>query len=111
MPQAGLLYVLISSPNHFHLPHTKTEQCMASSNKDPRELIDEVLRLRHWPQASAMLAELWRQQPVMGNAAYIISRYERMSSELSMTPYRLALLRSFTVEPLPPAIAAPAAPR
>jgi FkbH-like protein len=81
---------------------------MASSDKDPRELIDEVLRLRHWPQASAMLAELWRQQPVMGNAAYIISRYERMSSEFSMMPYRLALLRSFTVEPLVPLLRAAA---
>ena len=81
---------------------------MASSDEDPRELIDEALRLRHWPQASAMLAGLWRQQPVMGNAAYIISRYERMSSELSMTPYRLALLRSFTVEPLVPLLRAAA---
>jgi FkbH-like protein len=81
---------------------------MASSDKDPRELIDEVLRLRRWPQASAMLAEFWRQQPAMGNAAYIISRYERMSSELSMTPYRLALLRSFTVEPLVPLLRAAA---
>jgi FkbH-like protein len=81
---------------------------MASSDKDPRALIDEVLRLRHWPQASAMLAELWRQQPAMANAAYIISRYERMSSELSMMPYRLALLRSFTVEPLVPLLRAAA---
>jgi len=75
---------------------------------DPREVIDEVLQLGQWVKASNMLAELWRQQSVMGNAAYIISRYERMNSELPMTPYRLALLRSFTVEPLVPLLRAAA---
>jgi len=75
---------------------------------DPREVIDEVLQLGQWAKASTMLAELWRQQPVMGNAAYIVSRYERMSSELPMTLCRLALLRSFTVEPLVPLLRAAA---
>jgi FkbH-like protein len=73
---------------------------------DRREQINEVLQLGQWAKASAMLAELWRQQPVMTNAAYIISRYEQMNSEFPMTPYRLALLRSFTVEPLVPLLRA-----
>jgi predicted enzyme involved in methoxymalonyl-ACP biosynthesis len=81
---------------------------MASSDKDPRELIDEALRRGHWAEASAMLAELWRQQPVMSNAPYVVSCYERIHSELPMFPYRLAVLRSFTVEPLVPPLRAAA---
>ncbi|MGH7928905.1 MAG: HAD-IIIC family phosphatase [Candidatus Binatia bacterium] len=77
-----------------------------ASDKGPRELIDEMFQRGHGAEASAMLAELWRQQPVMGNAAYIVSRYEQMNAELPMTPYRLALLRSFTVEPLVPLLRA-----
>lgn len=79
-----------------------------ASDRDPRELIDEVLQLGQWAKASTMLADLWHQQPVMGNAAYVVSRYERMSSALPMAPYRLALLRSFTLEPLVPLLRAAA---
>jgi FkbH-like protein len=81
---------------------------MTSSAEDQRELIDELLQLGQWSKASTVLADLWHQQTVLANAAYINSRYERMSSELSMTPYRLALLRSFTVEPLVPLLRAAA---
>ena len=79
-----------------------------ASDSDRREVIDEALQLGQWAKASTMLAELWHQQPAMANAAYIVSRYQRMSSELSMMPYRLGLLRSFTVEPLVPLLRAAA---
>ena len=64
---------------------------MATGDKDIREQIDEWVGMGQWAKASAMLAELWRQQPVMANATYIVSRYERMGSQLPLTPYRLAL--------------------
>jgi FkbH-like protein len=79
-----------------------------SGDIDLRGQIDAWLELGQWEKASAMLADLWHQQPVMANAAYIVARSERMSSELSMTPYRLALLRSFTVEPVVPLLRAAA---
>ena len=79
---------------------------MASSDKDPRELIDDLLQQRRWPEASSLLAELWRRQPMMSSAAYIVSRYEQMKLQLPMTPHRLALLRSFTAEPVVPLLRA-----
>ncbi|MGH7824308.1 MAG: HAD-IIIC family phosphatase [Candidatus Binatia bacterium] len=78
------------------------------SDTDPRGAVDQLLELGRWTEASAMLAGLWHQKPVMANAAYIVSRYERMRSELPMTPYRLALLRSFTIEPVIPLLRAAA---
>jgi FkbH-like protein len=44
----------------------------------------------------------------MGNAICIVSRYEQIKSQLPMTPQRVALLRSFTVEPLVPLLRAEA---
>ena len=77
-------------------------------DKDSRDLIEHALRRGEWDQASVMLADLWRQRPITANAAYIVSQYERLSSELPLTPYRLFLLRSFTVEPLVPLLRASA---
>lgn len=81
---------------------------MVSGDKDPREQIDASLELGQWEKASAMLADLWRRQPGMSTAGYVVSSYERMRSRLPITPYRLALLRSFTVEPVVPLLRAAA---
>ena len=79
---------------------------MASPDKEPRELIDELLQKQQWSEASSMLAQLWRGQPVMGNAVYTVSRYEQIDLRLPMTRHRVAVLRSFTVEPVVPLLRA-----
>ena len=48
------------------------------------------------------MAELWRVDPGLATAGYLLPRYERLGGALSAQPYRLAVLRSFTVEPLIP---------
>jgi len=56
--------------------------------------------------AAAALRELWRSDPGASTAAYVVSRFERLRPDLSLLPYRVAILRSFTVEPMIPILRA-----
>lgn len=73
-----------------------------------RPAIDECLGRQDWPYACRLLQDLWRQQATPATAGYIVSRYERLRPYLSLVPCRLALLRSFTVEPVLPLLRAAA---
>jgi FkbH-like protein len=67
---------------------------------DLRKEIDELLDRVAGPAAYRRLGELWRQEQGQTSAAFIVSRCGRLRSEFSFTPFRLAILRSFTVEPV-----------
>lgn len=58
--------------------------------------------------AQAMLEILWSgaASPVL--APYVISSYERIAGHLRLTPFRIAVLRSYAVEPLQPVLRAAA---
>jgi FkbH-like protein len=56
--------------------------------------------------ASAALRELWLSDQSPSTAAYVVSRFERLRPGLSLLPYRVAILRSFTVEPIVPMLRA-----
>ena len=58
--------------------------------------------------ASACLAELWRKEAGSGVAPFLVSRFEQLRGELSLLSYRVAILRSFTVEPVVPLLRAEA---
>lgn len=81
---------------------------MTEESKDLRQQIDELLESGSWTQASVMLATVWQQHPGPSVAAYIVSCFEQMRPHVSLMPYRLAVLRSFTVEPVVPLLRAAA---
>ncbi len=58
--------------------------------------------------AHARLAELWRKESGAASAAFITSRFEQLRDRLALRPYRVAFLRSFTVEPAIPLLRASA---
>jgi FkbH-like protein len=64
-----------------------------------RKEIDELLDRGAGPVAYRRLGELWRQEQGQAAAAFIVSRCEKLRGQLSFTAFRLAILRSFTVEP------------
>ena len=82
-----------------------------SSQDKALDLRGEVDRLisAGMPRATALrLHELWRQESGPASAAFLISRYEKLRDKLSLLSYRLAILRSFTVEPVVPLLRAAA---
>src|SRR5688572_24880324 len=56
--------------------------------------------------AAACLAELWRADSGPATASFVIARFERMRERLPLIKHRLAILRSFTVEPAAPLLRA-----
>lgn len=56
--------------------------------------------------AAAALQVLLRESPQAGTAAFAVSRYEQIAGHLSLTPLRVAILRSFTIEPMVPLLRA-----
>jgi FkbH-like protein len=71
-----------------------------------RSEIDAAIAAGRSGVASASLAELWSKDPSSSTAGFVTSRYESLRRELKLKPYRLAILRSFTVEPLVPLVRA-----
>ena len=56
--------------------------------------------------AAAALGRVWRQNPGPAAAGYVLSKFEAMRSHLALTGHRVAVLRSFTIEPLVPLLRA-----
>ena len=71
-----------------------------------REEIDSLIAASDVKAAVCRLRELWRRESGPAAASFIVSRYEELRAEWPMLRYRLAILRSFTVEPLVPLLRA-----
>ena len=67
--------------------------------QDFRQLSAQYLVQAQWDMAYGALVDLWNQQPSLATANYLLASYERLRQHVPLTPCRLALLRSFTVEP------------
>lgn len=65
-----------------------------------REQIEELIAQQRVPEAASALSRLFAAAPTAGNAAFVVSRFEQLTARLSLTPLRVAILRSFTIEPL-----------
>jgi FkbH-like protein len=82
-----------------------------SSKITPRDLrkeVDDLIASGSAELAAVRLAELWRGESGAGAAAFVVSRYEKLREQLPLARYRLAILRSFTVEPAVPLLRAAA---
>lgn len=80
----------------------------AKEQTELRAEIAEAIGGGRFAAAQAMLEVLWSgaASPVL--APYIISSYQRIAEHLRLTPIRIAILRSFAVEPLLPSLRAAA---
>ncbi len=73
-----------------------------------REEIDRLIAESAAEAALRALAEMWRSDPGPAAAGFVVSRFEKLRGQVAWTPYRLAILRSFTVEPVVPLLRAAA---
>ena len=69
-----------------------------------RSEVEELLALSRWREATSKLKLIWDSKPSAPLAAYIASVSEKLRGNLELTTHRLALLRSFTVEPIVPVL-------
>ncbi len=67
-----------------------------------REDIDALIGAGNAGAAKTLLADLWREEPLAGTAAFVVSRFERLRDQIPLKPIRVAILRSFVVEPVVP---------
>jgi FkbH-like protein len=77
-----------------------------------RTAVDELIAQGAFDLAWRRLADLWRRDPASGTASFVTSRLdelrEKPGPKLGLTKFKLAILRSFTVEPIVPLLRAEA---
>jgi FkbH-like protein len=78
------------------------------NSQENRQEIDRLIDKGDGPAASIALSELWQSEKGPAAASFAVPRYEQIRSQLSLLPYRVAMLRSFTVEPMVPMLRAAA---
>ena len=71
-----------------------------------RKEIDELLVTGNREAALAGLHRFWAMESNSAAARYVISCCEKLRPSLGWTPCRLAILRSFTLEPVTPLVRA-----
>lgn len=71
-----------------------------------RAEVEQLIAERQPAHAAAALRALLRESPQAGTAAFVVSRFEQIAGDLSLTPLRVAILRSFTIEPMVPLLRA-----
>src|SRR5271169_4262886 len=73
-----------------------------------RTEVDRLIGQGAFDDASRRLAELWRRDPAAGTASFVGSRLEHLRDKITLSKFRLAIMRSFTVEPIVPLLRAEA---
>jgi FkbH-like protein len=73
-----------------------------------RQQIEPLIASGDDQAAARLLRELWTQEKSFSSASFLISCYEQLRPKLSLLSCRLAILRSFTVEPMVPLLRAAA---
>lgn len=73
-----------------------------------REEIEQRIAAGDAVSASRLLRELWEHEPTPSTASFLVARFEQLRASLDLLPYRVAILRSFTVEPILPLLRAAA---
>jgi FkbH-like protein len=68
--------------------------------------IEELIQAGEAARAASRVAALWQREPGPALAGFVVSAFERLRDGLELRPYRCAILRSFTVEPLVPILRA-----
>src|SRR5579871_1209825 len=71
-----------------------------------RHEIDELLATEQWQKAGRQLRLLWEREGGAPLAGYVVAGFEKIGPPLVSTAHRCVILRSFTVEPIVPALKA-----
>jgi FkbH-like protein len=79
-----------------------------TTSSTTRVEVDRLISDGDAAAARMLLMQLWREAPGQASAAFVTSRMEALRDALPLRPCRLAILRSFTVEPLVPLLRAEA---
>jgi FkbH-like protein len=81
-----------------------------NEQQDLRHRIDELIKSGNASRARPLFSRLWQEDPRAGTAQFIVSRIEHLESDPPVwLTCRVALLRSFTLEPVVPLLRAAAA--
>jgi FkbH-like protein len=75
---------------------------------EARQEIDRLIAAGDASSASGALAGLWTREASPSAASFLVQRFEQLRARLAFEPYRVAILRSFTVEPMVPLLRAAA---
>jgi FkbH-like protein len=73
-----------------------------------RAEVDRLIAEGSPDAASRRLAELWRREPGAATASFVNLRIDQLRDKLPLTKFKLAFLRSFTIEPIVPLLRAEA---
>jgi FkbH-like protein len=65
-----------------------------------RAEIDQHIADGKFDRASSALRELWRREAGSATASFVSARLDQLRDKLSLAKFKLAILRSFTVEPI-----------
>jgi FkbH-like protein len=79
-----------------------------STSTGLRADVDLQISQENWGEARTALHELWRAERTSSAASFIITRFEKLRPFVPLVSCRLAILRSFTVEPAIPLLRAAA---
>jgi len=74
-----------------------------------RDEIGRQIAIGRFANAHTLLASYWRSKPGPATAPFVLSQFEKLRTAVGATTLRVAILRSFTVEPLVPLLRAAAA--
>jgi FkbH-like protein len=79
-------------------------------NREPqlRAEVESLLAAKQWAKARVAACRVWRDNPSPATANYVVSKCEKIVEHLSLAKCRLAILRTFTVEPAVPMLKAEA---
>ena len=80
----------------------------AEKTATARSEIDQLIEAGHPELASGRLAQFWRCDNGPAAAAFAVSRFEKLRQKLLLRETKVAILRSFTVEPAVPLLRASA---
>ncbi|MGA9354088.1 MAG: HAD-IIIC family phosphatase [Terriglobales bacterium] len=89
----------------------KTKDKAMSADHNPtnrRADIDAHIVEGNFERAGLALGELWRREPGSSTASFVSARIDQLRDKLPLAKFKLAILRSFTVEPILPLLRAEA---
>ncbi len=73
-----------------------------------RAEIDRLIAEGAAEAASRRISELWRREPGSATASFLAGRMDSLRDKLVLSKFKIAILRSFTVEPIVPLLRAEA---
>ena len=82
------------------MTNTLTLAKEAAVNDPTRESVDAAIAAGAWLDARLQLERIFRQSPTLANAQLVLTRIGKIETGGRRTVCRMAILRSFTVEPV-----------